>query len=302
MRDILVMDHEGQETFWSTFKGNNKILFATSFKEGLKILSEKVGLVFLRIGLPYMDGIEVLKQIKKEHPSVAVIIITSCGTEETCIEAFRNGARDYLNKPLEAEEIRQKINLLLNAGQVSQRRQHVSLSTITNPDENYPEIPSHLVGGVLRVRDYVAQNYSESLTLSAACKMATISKTYFCHFFKCITGHSLRSYHHLVKIHIAEELLCDKRLSITDVATRLGYDDPNYFSTIYKKITGFSPREWQASYKDQHKENERTCPAEIACDNKYSQIQSESEYQSLMREWQDSYCSVFREKPVPYYE
>jgi len=249
MRDVLVIDHEEQEAFWSTVKSNNKILFATTTKEGLEILSEKVGLVFLRIGQPDMDGIEVLKQIKKEHPSVAVIIITSCGTEEICIEAFRNGARDYLNKPLRAEEIQQRIDLLLNANLAPHTRQHISLSTETNLDEDYPEIPSHVVGGVLRVRDYVDQNYSESLTLPAACKMATISKTYFCHFFKSITGHSLRHYHHVVKIHIAEELLCDKRLSIADVATRLGYDDPNYFSTIYKKITGFSPREWQHPHK-----------------------------------------------------
>jgi AraC-like DNA-binding protein len=80
--------------------------------------------------------------------------------------------------------------------------------------------------------------------------MASLSKTYFCHFFKCITGHSLRHYQHEVKIHIAEELLRDKRLSVTEVAELLGYNDSNYFSTMYKKITGISPRKYQTSEHD----------------------------------------------------
>jgi AraC-like DNA-binding protein len=56
-------------------------------------------------------------------------------------------------------------------------------------------------------------------------------------------------------MQIAEELLRDKRLSVTDVAIRLGYDDSNYFSTMYKKITGTCPRQRQAS--DQHLEENR---------------------------------------------
>ncbi|MHC4726190.1 MAG: helix-turn-helix transcriptional regulator [Planctomycetota bacterium] len=248
MRNILVMDCEECESFWITLKSDYKILFATTAEKGLNMLSENVGLVFLGIELPDMNSMEVLRQIKQEYPSTAVIIIVTCGTEEMCMEAFRKGARDYLRKPLEAEEILQKIRILLNAKDASQRRRHVYLSTETTQDEHYPDIPPHIVDGVLKVRDFVVQNYSESLTLSAACKMSAISKTYFCRFFKYITGHSLRSYHHAVKIRMAKELLRDKRLSVIDVALRLGYSDSNYFSTIYKKFTGVSPKYRNAWY------------------------------------------------------
>ena len=108
--------------------------------------------------------------------------------------------------------------------------------------EQYPNVPSHIAKGVLRVRDFLAQNYSDSLSLAAACKMAATSKTYFCRFFKCITGHTLRSYHNVVRVQMAEQLLRDRRLSVTDVAVRLGYHDSNYFSTIYKRMTGTPPK------------------------------------------------------------
>jgi YesN/AraC family two-component response regulator len=189
-----------------------------------------------------MSGMDVLKRIKKEYPSIAVIMITSCGTVDTCTEAFENGARDYLRRPLNKEEVTEKIEKILHIRNCSQRREHVSLLTESPEREHYPDIPSHLVDRVLRVRDFIAQHYSETLTLIEACKMASLSKTYFCHFFKCITGYSLRNYQHVVKVHRAEELLRDKRLSITEVAAQLGYNDSNYFSTIYKKVTGSCPK------------------------------------------------------------
>ena len=250
MREVLVMDCEERETFWLTLTNDYKILFAPTAERGLNMLSENVGLVFLSLGLPDTDGMEVLELIREEYPSKAVIVIASCGTEEACMcmEAFRKGAWDYIRKPLKAQEILQKIKIFLDAGDVSQGRRRVSLSAETAQDGPYPHIPSHLVNGVLRVRDFVAKNYSESLTLSAACKMASTSKTYFCRFFKDITGHSLRSYHHVVKVRVAEELLRDKRLSVTDVAIKLGYSDSNYFSTIYKRITGVSPKSRRVAF------------------------------------------------------
>lgn len=249
-REILVMDCEERETFWITLKSDYKILFATTALEGLNMLSENVGIVFLSKKLPDMNSIDVFRLIKEEYPATEVIIITSCGTEETCTETFRKGTRDFVMKPLEADEILEMIRILIDMEKTSRRHQRLSLPMETIQYERYPDIPSHLVNGILKVRDFISQNYSESLSLPDACKMASTSKTYFCRFFKSITGHSLRTYHHVVRIRIAEDLLRNKNLSIKEVAQQLGYNDTNYFSTIFKKITGLSPRQRQTF--DQH--------------------------------------------------
>lgn len=242
MKEILVMDSEERKTFWATLKSDYNIRFATTAREGLTMLSRSVGLVFLSMRLPDMNGMEVLRRIKKEYPKTAVIVTASCGAEDTDMEAFRKEDRDCAEKPMEAEEILEKIRQLVEKKTPSPMRGKAAPSMEALHEEYYPDIPSNVVRGVLKVRDYVAQNYSESLTLAAACKMASVSKTYFCRFFKRITGHSLGSYQHAVKMHIAEELLRDKKLSVKDVAHRLGYRDANYFSTIYKRVTGTSPR------------------------------------------------------------
>ena len=43
----------------------------------------------------------------------------------------------------------------------------------------------------------------------------------------------------------AEELLCETDLSITEVAQQCGYNDSNYFSTVFKQTHGLSPSQWQ---------------------------------------------------------
>ncbi|HWR57305.1 MAG TPA: DNA-binding response regulator [Thermodesulfovibrionales bacterium] len=244
--EILVMDCEDRGTFWLTLRSDYKILFATTAEEGLGMLSEKVALVFLSMRLPDMKSMEVFRLIKEKYPSTAVIIITACATEETAIEPFRKEGGDYAKRPLDAEDLLRKIKALVGVDDDARKQQDTSLLVGMLQDEQYPDIPPHIVEGILKVRDFVARNYSESLSLTAACRMASVSKTYFCHFFKRITGHSLRSYQHAVKIQMAGRLLADSRVSVKEVARRLGYHDPNYFSTVYRKVTGIPPKQLRA--------------------------------------------------------
>ncbi len=68
--------------------------------EGLKLLKDKAfDLVLVDIKMPEMDGMEVLKQIKKKWSDTQVIIITGYSTLESAIFAMKLGAYDYVEKP-----------------------------------------------------------------------------------------------------------------------------------------------------------------------------------------------------------
>ncbi len=62
-------------------------------------------LVIADINMPRMDGTELLKRIRRNHPSVVVIVITGYGTIESAVEAVKLGAFEYLTKPIVDEEI-----------------------------------------------------------------------------------------------------------------------------------------------------------------------------------------------------
>ncbi len=82
------------------------VLPAQSAEKALDALkSEDVDLVLTDRRLPGMDGVELVRQIKADHPDLAVVVMTAYGTIESAVEAMRLGAEDYLVKPFEAAEL-----------------------------------------------------------------------------------------------------------------------------------------------------------------------------------------------------
>jgi len=86
------------------------VLAAYSGREALEKLEKNaVDVVILDVKMPGMDGIETLREIKKAHPLVEVIMLTGHATVETAVEGMRLGAFDYLMKPCEIEELLAKV-------------------------------------------------------------------------------------------------------------------------------------------------------------------------------------------------
>ncbi|NTW37970.1 MAG: response regulator [Syntrophobacteraceae bacterium] len=92
-------------------KRNLTILTAYSGPEALEVLKgKKVDVVILDVKMPGMDGIEVLREIKKDDPLVEVIMLTGHATIETGIEGMKLGAFDYLMKPCDIEVLLAKVH------------------------------------------------------------------------------------------------------------------------------------------------------------------------------------------------
>ena len=104
---------------------------ASNGYEALKIIdSESPDLVLLDIWMPGIDGIETLKEIKKEHPFIQVIIITGHGTVETAVTATKTGAFDLIEKPLSIDKIIVAINNALNFRRLEEENRYLRRKTI----------------------------------------------------------------------------------------------------------------------------------------------------------------------------
>ena len=78
--------------------------------EALKLLEQKpIDVVVLDVRIPGMDGIETLREIKKLHPLIEVIMLTGHADMEIAIQGMEMGAFDYLLKPIEIDELLYKI-------------------------------------------------------------------------------------------------------------------------------------------------------------------------------------------------
>ena len=107
--NILIVDDEkgirdGLKLF---LKREGHLMFtAEDGKDALEILEKNdIDLVISDLRMPHINGDELLAFIKKDYPGVKVIILTGHGTVENAVEAMRNGAYDFLIKPLNLEKL-----------------------------------------------------------------------------------------------------------------------------------------------------------------------------------------------------
>ena len=99
--------------------------------EALKIIeAESPDLVLLDIWMPGIDGIETLKEIKKENPNIQVIIITGHGTIETAVRATKLGAFDLIEKPLSIDKVIVAINNALNFRRLEEENKYLRKKTL----------------------------------------------------------------------------------------------------------------------------------------------------------------------------
>ena len=82
-----------------------EVLEAPNGKAGLEQLAEKPDLVILDLGLPDMQGLDLLRTIRSRNESVPVVVLSSRGDEAGKVEALDLGADDYVTKPFGMEEL-----------------------------------------------------------------------------------------------------------------------------------------------------------------------------------------------------
>lgn len=91
------------------------------------------------------------------------------------------------------------------------------------------------------VKGYMETHYTENLTLRQLCDMAMLQKSYFIRQFKEMYGFSPARYLNLIRIENAKLLLSNSEMNITEIAARVGFNHPSYFSEIFVKYEGVSP-------------------------------------------------------------
>jgi len=116
---LIVEDGRSQREMLRDFLiyEGHRVMEADSGETAVKtVANNHFDLILLDYKMPGMDGLEVLKEIKRINHEIDVVIITAYGTIETAVEAIKVGAIDYITKPVELEE------LLILLDRVAERR------------------------------------------------------------------------------------------------------------------------------------------------------------------------------------
>lgn len=103
------------------------------------------------------------------------------------------------------------------------------------------------IDAVYKTMEYVRANYDKKLSLDEIARNAFLSKAYLSSIFKEEIGESLTNYINRVRIEKSKVLLLDKEVSLIDIANLCGFEDQSYFTRVFKKMVGISPKKYRDS-------------------------------------------------------
>lgn len=93
--------------------------------------------------------------------------------------------------------------------------------------------------------DYISKHYSEDISLSDVAEKIHLNPSYLSSLFKQVTGSSFKEYLNRVRIEEAKSLLENTDYSIMEIAVATGYSDQSYFSKVFRKLTGITPKQYR---------------------------------------------------------
>lgn len=258
---ILVVDDEKEilEYLKNELSSEYKVQTCNNGREAYEyILNNHVDLVVSDVMMPEMDGFTLCKKIKQNANinHIPVILLTAKGRAEEQLEGIGLGADSYLVKPFHIEMLQGIITNLINNRRLLKNK----FSGAQEQADKVQKIQLKSSDEVLmnKIMKIINDNLSEpSLSVEMLANEVGLSRVHLHRKLKELTNLSSRDFIRNIRMQQAAKLLKEKKLSISEVAYAVGYNNLSHFSNTFKEYFGMSPKEYmQANLTDHKEENE----------------------------------------------
>lgn len=203
----------------------------------------RCNLILMDIEMPGINGLEAARLIREQNVECEIIFLTAYGEFGYAQSAVRLGARDYILKPAEDEEILDQVRRVLGENEPPQE-------TVEDSREN--STTNQLMQSV---EEYLKKNYMHEISMNLLADRAGFSPIYFSRLFKQYFKINFVDYLNELRINAAKHLLEDPSLSMKNVAALTGHDTQSYFTKNFKKRTGMTPTEYRLNYQRKSRKN-----------------------------------------------
>lgn len=241
---LLVEDHRDVRRYVaSRLKAEYVILEATDGEKGLQMAIDHVpDLVITDVMMPEMDGFELCTALKTDDRTshIPVILLTARVEDTDKVTGLQTGADAYLIKPFSSQELLIRVKNLI----VLRTKMRLKFSnrlvvrpaevTVTSRDREFMQ-------RLLKtVETHIAD---ENFSVMALGKEVNMSVSQINRKLKATVNQSALQFIRSVRLQRAFELLQKNSGTIAEIAFQTGFEDPGYFSKVFKKHFGFLPSE-----------------------------------------------------------
>ncbi|POY37468.1 hybrid sensor histidine kinase/response regulator [Solitalea longa] len=251
---LLVEDNEDFRFYLKdNLKQHFNIIEASNGREGWqKALSQHPHLIVSDITMPEMNGIELCNKLKhdKRTSHIPIILLTALIGEDQLLKGLESGANDYMTKPFNFEVLLSKIKNLLQQ-QESLKKAFQKQIEVKPSEIQISSLDEKFIQHVLKVvEDNISNSEFSVEELSAGVNMSRVA------LYKkilTITGKTPIEFIKSIRLNRATQLLEKSQLTVSEIAYEVGFNNPKYFTKIFKAEFGIIPSAY-ASEKQKFEE------------------------------------------------
>ena len=215
----------------------SKIYEAQNGQEALDILLQyQPQLMLLDVQMPLKNGLEVLQEAKKADVMPVTVILSGYDEFKYAQQALHLGAKEYLLKPVRAADILSCMNQLADEAFGEEPKEKKEYA---GQENRFLQV----------AQEYIAEHFTENISLSDVAEKAGISEGYLSTLFSRELQCKYVDYLNQIRIGRACTYLSHTLLKTYEIAYRVGFRDEKYFSRVFKKIKGMNPKEYRQSLK-----------------------------------------------------
>ncbi|WP_421871564.1 hybrid sensor histidine kinase/response regulator transcription factor [Marinoscillum sp.] len=233
------------------FSSSYKIYTATNGVEALKKLKKNIPDVIISdVMMPEMDGYEFCKEVKSnlETSHIPVILLTAKGSAESRMHGLDIGADLYIPKPFNLAEVDLRVKNLLDHRQKLHRHfmkfanvgEDIELS-LNNRDQEFLSSLKQIVEDHLEESNFNITTFTQE---------AGVSRTLLHLKLKKLANLSASEFVKTIRLQRAAQYLEKSDLTVSEIAYKVGYGDPNYFTRSFREKFGVSPTEYKQKEKE----------------------------------------------------
>ena len=224
-----------------------KVETARHGREAVELIEKtELDLIISDVMMPVMDGYELVKYVKNSvgYRHLPIIMLTAKTQETDKMDALTVGADEYMTKPFKMKELLLRIdNMIANRQRITREFKQQSIEevkvknvTMPSPDNEFLEKAMTCVHNHLDDSDYDRDSFASDMGMSASSLYNKL---------RAVTGMNATSFIRDIRMKEACRLAkSTPGIRVSDLAYSVGYKDPKYFSTIFKKELGMQPSEY----------------------------------------------------------
>ncbi|MCX2678614.1 response regulator [Galbibacter sp. EGI 63066] len=247
---LLIVDDNADICLFveNIFKEDYRVLKAENGMTGVqKAVKTIPDIIISDIMMPQKDGISLVNTLKNDERTshIPIVLLTAKSGSHNEISGLKTGADAYIVKPFQQEKLRVLIeNLLKNRQLIQQQFRNTDLFSTTAMKVSPKD---HVF--IKRLKEVLAKNLTEPLFNAANFGEAMcMSRMQLHRKLKALTGQSATEFIKDQRLKLAVQLLKKSGVSISEIAYRVGFNQPAYFATCFKETFKVSPSEYAEQY------------------------------------------------------